>query len=271
MLVGDLCEGGAGAGGAGGASGQAGDAAAGSAGTGGTSGTGGTGVDGGDGGSVASGTSCKQILDGGLSGGSGVYSIDPDGAGVGVAFPIYCDMLTDGGGWGLVTVSRTDDPDTTPFIGGAYCTALDTTVACKGHMPIAHVSSLNELLFYGLDSNQRAVVSGFTASAQSKIRFITGELAISTTSTWTRNGDTATDPNSMVVRTSGYPVLAAYPLRHYIRNGGWWMGDGPLAGFVPGGRLIAINYGGTQDLSELPVAGGYANPFPTENMALFYR
>ena len=29
----------------------------------------------------------------------GVYLIDPDGAGGGAAFPVYCDMTTDGGGW----------------------------------------------------------------------------------------------------------------------------------------------------------------------------
>ncbi|MSP93057.1 MAG: hypothetical protein EXR79_14860 [Myxococcales bacterium] len=32
----------------------------------------------------------------------GVYTIDPDGAGGVAAFPIWCDMTTNGGGWSLV-------------------------------------------------------------------------------------------------------------------------------------------------------------------------
>jgi hypothetical protein len=44
-------------------------------------------------------TSCKTILDDGYSTGDGNYWIDPYGNG---AFEVYCDMLTDGGGWTYV-------------------------------------------------------------------------------------------------------------------------------------------------------------------------
>ena len=42
-------------------------------------------------------SSCHDILDNGLSIGDGTYWLDPTESGV--AFPAYCDMTTDGGGW----------------------------------------------------------------------------------------------------------------------------------------------------------------------------
>ncbi|MEA9355421.1 fibrinogen-like YCDxxxxGGGW domain-containing protein [Bacteriovorax sp. PP10] len=51
--------------------------------------------------------SCKEILDAGLSTGSGFYLIDPDGVG-GTYQPVrvYCDMVTSGGGWTRVAYSN---------------------------------------------------------------------------------------------------------------------------------------------------------------------
>ncbi len=47
--------------------------------------------------------SCKEILDAGLSTGSGMYTVDPDGfSGPLGPIEVWCDMVTDGGGWTIV-------------------------------------------------------------------------------------------------------------------------------------------------------------------------
>ncbi|MCM2348964.1 MAG: hypothetical protein NDI69_03015 [Bacteriovoracaceae bacterium] len=50
--------------------------------------------------------SCKEILNAGLSVGSGLYFIDPDGVGGQLPFRVYCNMTTSGGGWTRVAYSN---------------------------------------------------------------------------------------------------------------------------------------------------------------------
>lgn len=51
---------------------------------------------------VVAPASCKAILAASSNAQSGIYVIDPDGAGPVVEQPAYCDMVFDGGGWTLL-------------------------------------------------------------------------------------------------------------------------------------------------------------------------
>ena len=55
------------------------------------------------------GTTCKTIKDDAPRAQSGVYWIDPDGAGKGAPFEVYCDQQTGGGGWTLVVKVKGND------------------------------------------------------------------------------------------------------------------------------------------------------------------
>lgn len=70
--------------------------------------------------------SCKDILAGGFSAGSGVYHL----TGTGTPFEVYCDMDYDGGGWTLIN-SGTINQNTTDQEMRAYGEVYDET---NGHL-----------------------------------------------------------------------------------------------------------------------------------------
>ncbi len=59
---------------------------------------------------ATAGLTCKDINNRAPSSKSGTYWIDPDGAGTGAPYQVYCDQETGGGGWTMIVKVKGNDP-----------------------------------------------------------------------------------------------------------------------------------------------------------------
>ncbi len=73
------------------------------------------------------GKSCKEILALDPGAKSGQYWLDPDGAGAGGKFPVYCEMSVEGGGWVLAMQMQSGQSTTFGYSSGHWSTGSITT------------------------------------------------------------------------------------------------------------------------------------------------
>jgi hypothetical protein len=123
------------------------------------------------------GSSCKDILDRGGSGGDGVYWIDPDGSG---AFRVYCDMSTDSGGWTLIAQGGYANCASSSMMESSTVTDTDTCTFLPSS--IVQRIALNSTEVYLHANTDSAEFGAWTTSAKS-----TGSLAINALQTPNEN------------------------------------------------------------------------------------
>ncbi len=155
--------------------------------------------------------SCNAILGASESTGSGLYWIDPDGAGGNPAFMVYCDMVTSSGGWTLVTNVEPADGNVVSFTNTRFWTGNAEWGQIGNHFTKDYKSPAAYLL-----SGTNIMIQVANPGPQGKI------IGWKTWSMSAKSFDTFFDSANNTVQTmavTGQDVANVYAYEPLLKNG----------------------------------------------------